>query len=346
MALVTIKPQRVLKLGYASAYGNNLIDASGELVFGVFQVPKTGNITKVGFRTGAVTTAQTLRVGLETVDATTGRPTGTQYGGSAVGTQASPAANTFYEVTLGTQASATVDNDVAIVVQFDGTIGNLNIVSIDIWDGTYPYVGRFVGGAWAKTTTTPVMSIEYDDGTHEFCGLYPWATYANTTYNNGSTPDERALRFSLPYKCRVWGAEANITTASGDADFVLYEGTTSLTSVTIDKDVVGTMSASRCVTKKFPSPQIITINTEYFLSVKPTSANSINLMEITTPSAAAMDEMELGQNCHFGSRTDAGAWTLDTSRRPMISLLVDQLDDGAGGSGGPVGANIRGGFSN
>src|SRR3990167_2576025 len=150
----------------------------------------------------------------------------------------------------------------------------------------------------------------------------------------------------LPYKCRVWGAEANITTASGDADFVLYEGTTSLTSVTIDKDVVGTMSASRCVTKKFPSPQIITINTEYFLSVKPTSANSVNLMEITTPSAAAMDEMELGQNCHFGSRTDAGAWTLDTSRRPMISLIIDQLDDGAGGSGGPVGANIRGGFSN
>src|SRR3990167_1002287 len=336
MALQTIKPQRVLKLGYASAFGSSLIDGSGELVFGVFQIPKTGNITKVGFRTGAVTTAQTLRVGLETVDATTGRPTGTQYGGSAVGTQASPAANTFYQVTLGTQASATVDNEVAAVVQFDGTIGSLNIVSIDIWDGTFPYAGKFVGGVWSKLTATPVMSLEYDDGTHEFCGLYPWATYANTTYNNTSTPDERALRISLPYKCRAWGAEANITMASGDADFVLYEGTTLLTSVTIDKDVVGAMGASRCVTKKFPSPQIITPNTEYFLSVKPTSANSINLMEITTPSAAVMDEMELGQNVHFASRTDAGAWTTDTTRRPMISLLVDQLSDdvSTGGGGG------------
>ena len=66
----------------------------------IFVVPKTGTIDRVSFSLGTVTTDDSLDIGLETVDATTGAPTGSAYGSSAVATQASVASNTAYEMTL------------------------------------------------------------------------------------------------------------------------------------------------------------------------------------------------------------------------------------------------------
>src|SRR5688572_25458479 len=88
----------------AFSFNNFWIDASGEKSSFVIQVPKTGSITHVGFRVASVSSSQTLRAGIETLSG--GAPSGSQYGGSAVGTQASPAADTFYEVALATPATA------------------------------------------------------------------------------------------------------------------------------------------------------------------------------------------------------------------------------------------------
>lgn len=316
--------------GYNAGYNTFAIDASGEKVAGIFTVPKTGNITKVGFRTGTVTTPQTLRASLQTVDAATGAPTGTAYGGSAAGTQTSPAANTFYMVTLGTQASATKGDIVAIVVEFDSTVGNLQIAGgVDWLDSGYPYCSHFTA-SWAKQVRVPVMTFEYDDGSYENARLVPFSTYAvSTTFHVNTTPDERALRFSMPFSCRIVGMAAFVD-HDGDAEFVLYEGMTQKAIATCDKDITSSVSAARRHSRLFDAPHIYIPNTECFLSVKPTTTTSVTLLEITVPSAAAMDSLDGGQAFHHATRTDAGSWSKVTTQRPLIAMIIDQLDDGFG----------------
>jgi len=101
---------------------------SGKRQAYVFQVPKTGNISAVLLGLGSVTSAQTVRVTIQTIDGTTGNPSGIDYGGSVKGTY-TPSANTTFEVTLGTPAAAVAGDVVAVVVEYDGVAGTLNMLA-------------------------------------------------------------------------------------------------------------------------------------------------------------------------------------------------------------------------
>ena len=98
------------------------ISSTGARFGFVFQVPKTGSISKVGVRIGTAQTPIVSRLGLYTVD-TAGNPTTTAYGGSAYNTF-TPTANTFSEVTLKTPATATAGDLAAVVCEFNSTAGN------------------------------------------------------------------------------------------------------------------------------------------------------------------------------------------------------------------------------
>lgn len=338
MALQTIKPILLPNAPHFNNWdwGPVLIDAAGEKVGFVIEVPKTGIIAKIGFMTNTVVTAQTLRVSLQTVGATDGNPTGTLYGGSTAGTQASPASNTFYLVTLGTGASATIGDVISAVIEFDATVGNLYINGLYTHQGSgfgvqFPYTRSFTTVWGIEGNSIPVLAIEYSDGTYEYVGgAYPLAATFNTAFNSGSTPDERALKMNLPFACRAIGFWWYGITDLGDCDIVLYQGTTALETRTLDKDFKGN-NIQGWYKRRFPASRILTSNTDYYLSIKPTSTSNVTSFEATVNAAAMMDQFELGQKLTFASRTDAGAWSADTLRRPLIGLIIDQLDDGAGG---------------
>ena len=113
--------------------------AAGQKIAFVFRAPKTGTIDQVGFLVRAVTVSQTLKVSLETVNPATGHPTGTLIAAGASGTVASPAANTFYEISLGTPPSVTINDYIAVVIEFDSTGGNLQIAAWDTQTSTGDY---------------------------------------------------------------------------------------------------------------------------------------------------------------------------------------------------------------
>jgi len=349
MALQTIKGGGLLLPHFYGACrrdihgGGVTIDASGEKAGFVFAVPKTGTIDRVGFTTRAVTTAQTLRAGLETTDTTNYLPTGTQYGGSAVGTQASPAANTFYEVTLGTGASATKGDIIAIVVQFDATVGNLVIGSIDNESGgantSFPYVAAYTT-SWAKVNTAVGMhSVRYSDGTYEHVGqCVPTSPRDDTFFNNGSAADEIGNRFTLAAPCRVAGIFSGVNHISAAVDYVLYEGTTALGTISVP---AGLQAASTGYEHfYFSSPLTLSAGTVYRLVVKPTTTSNANVREAIMLNAAMLDMLPGGSDWYKTSRADAGSWTdTDTRRIWALGLLIDQIDDGASAGGG-VGPRI------
>ena len=313
------------------SFNGKLLDASGEKFAAIFKIPKTGTVAKIGFRTGTVTTSETLKIGLETISG--GNPTGTAYGGMVAGTQAAPASDTFYTVALGTDASVTAGDSVAVVIEFNSTVGDLEIDSISSGGRGHPYIAHFTA-SWVRDDNLPIISIEYDDGSYEFTGMFPVEDVFGLTFNSGSTPDEHALRFSLPFDCRVSGFWMPIDTNLAAFDVVLYEGTTQKALTSYSTSEFST-NVNELLVGLFSAGVDITANTEYFLAVKP-GASSVSMASFSVASVAIMDSLSGGQDFYYASRVDAGAWTTDTTKRFHLGLYIDQFDDGVGGGGGLI----------
>lgn len=332
-------PSYFSRLAGTHGFGSQIIDAAGEEHAVIFRVPKTGNLSHLLFRVGSVTSAQTLRVGLETVDATTGFPTGTAYGSMVVGTQASPSANTLYEVALGTAASATDGDVVAMVVEFDSTVGNLQLSMFsgirDMNQGL-PYAALYTG-TWAKQSDlnmTPIIGVKYDDGSYHFVGGMVGQTASSATFNNTSTPDERGNVFTLdaPVRvCGLWGA----ISPTANCDLVLYNSSdTVLATVSIDADQVA--GTTMRLVHGFFDPVSLAIGT-YRVVVKPTTASDVNISYISVNSNGQFGCNAAGEKVVLTTRTDAGAWTnTSTEQVSHLGMIIDQIDDGtgSGGSGG------------
>lgn len=309
----------------------------------VIQIPKAGNITKVGFRTAAVTTANDLQVGIFTVDATTGNPdTASAYKTMAVGTQAAPAANTWYTVTLGTQATSVVQGDVVgvIIQSADADAIDLSISLADSanWVSLVPYGVHYNNATttWAKTVGSPIISLEYDDGSYaQIQGVLPASGLTDRAYDTvGAEEDEGGNMFQVPFKCRVVGwwfygdVNADLTVKLYDSD-----GSTVLTSFAYDlQQQQGSTNGFRW--GLFPASQTLSINTNYRITTLASSSTGHQMSDMTVTAAAVMDAMPGGQEVHYTSRDGGGSWAQITTRRAMIGVLIDQFDDGASTGGG------------
>lgn len=311
------------------------LDAAADRAGCVFKVSKTGNISKLTIRVAGVTTSQALDIGLYTVDSN-GDPTATAYGGMTVGTLASVSANTTYEITLGTAASATRGDTVAAVLKYSGTAGTINVASYfnsQVSQG-FPYAANNLTGSYThQNNAKPLLTVGYDDGTYEAMGVIPANATGNPTFNSGSTPDEIGNRITLPFSCRAAGAwmYADIDNV---ASVVLYDtdGTTALETVAIvPNERSGTTTCYYFI--PFSSSRTLTINSTYRIVLKPTSTSNVGYSRMTVLSAAQMGMLPLGTNCYETSRTDAGSWTDDNTSRISIGLLIDQLSDNAGAGG-------------
>jgi hypothetical protein len=148
---------------------------AGEYAY-IFRAPKTGTITKVGFRTVTVITGATVDVRLETVSATDGHPTGSLVGTNANASQviADTNDNVFFTVTLTAGASVTAGDVLAVVVVAPAT-GSLQEIgpggfSFELAESVdffvidplilFPYTDTYVPPIWTKGVLTPIGYIE------------------------------------------------------------------------------------------------------------------------------------------------------------------------------------------
>lgn len=354
MALVTVPgglwiPQRWGSGVAAFAFTNQLIDASGEKVGYIFRVPKTGTLDKFEFRAGTVTVnaASQIRCSFQDPSVTTGDPDEVQdqfrdIAGSAMVANGwnVPGLITSDGTDTGVKRSVTQGDLLAAVIEYQTfTAGDtIQVSAADIGsqtehliDDCYVDLKSGAGPSWAKSTgAAPNLGLKYNDGSYAFIGGADAMSELNTnTYNNGSTPDERALRFSLPVPFRLGGCWVRLD-LDAVADIVLYDsdGTTALATVSLDPDIRQS-AAGRNRLVRFASDISLLKDTVYRLSVKPTSVTNISMYDKVVNGAAIMDAYEGGQNFHWSQRTDAGAWTQTTTKRPGIGLFVTALDDGA-----------------
>lgn len=336
-------------------FGALLIDATGEKVgiMGPVWFPAgtgTKDIRRVCFRFGSVTKAggSGLTISLQNPSTASGppsQPDETQDETVAVANgDASFASNTWYRSgTLSADRTVSCGDDLAIVIEYDGSgrLGsdavNINTHGVALYQlNTAPVLKT--GGAWAISTAAMVQCVlEFSDGTFgTIGGALPMKTLTGVTFNSGSGADELALPIYNAFKCKVNAIQFPVVFAnsSSDCEFILYEGTTALQTVTIDANRVGAAAATRLVEASFPATELAA-STQYYAAIRPTSANNISAYHIDVDDANHLSVWPGGVNYTYTTRVDSGSWAAHTTTRRLLgSVRLCAIDDGAGGGGG------------
>ena len=343
-------PVPPLNIGNAPSYGSVVIDAADEKIGFLVQVPKTGTISKIWWRTNTVTTGATLDVRLETIVA--GVPSGTLFATTTNGAQVVADANdnTAFQTSLTSGASVTQGDKVAVVISNPTvSFGNMQIAvgGTSARSTTFPYVMSYAG-SWANEINGgPLVAFEYNDGSYApMPEVHMFATNVTTTFNSGSAADEVGVYFQFDFPVKVSGCWLwyNPDEASGgDFNIVLYDsdGSTALLTYVHDQTDSYDGALTRIGYFKFSSSATLLADTNYRLVVKPTSATNVGIYEFTVTSAAMMDAYPGGQAWHRTHRVDAGSWTQTTTQRPHLGLIVDSFSDGVS-SGGTGGGSVGG----
>lgn len=321
-------------------YQNFALDANGEAFGFVFQVPKTGSIRKVGFRTGTtVTASDTLRLGLYTVLTTSGVPTSSLYGGSATGTVSGLVANTTYTVTLGTDASAVVGDIIALVIEFEAYVsGNLNLAGMGsagtAQQGVFPYTvfrANTTSSIWTKQTPSPVFWVEYSDGSYAYIPVSsPYSAITTVAVDvNASPADEYALTFSLNFPARLSGIGTFITTNDGPFNVKFYDVTAGSTAtfMYVSSATFNPSTSNGYMTVlQSSNPVNLGADKTYRISLQPTTTTTKTIYYATFPNLLSMNQTPGGVDFYMSTTTNSGAWSDSPTRRPFISLILDKFN--------------------
>lgn len=190
---------------------------------------------------------------------------------------------------------------------------------------------------WRAASYGPECILEYDDGTYS---QQDSAHYSTITVGSATTPDEVGNYFKSPFPFRAIGFWVRFN-HDYDVTFALLsaDGTT-LANVAASGNVYrynyGGTQFSMWYFDGNPADTVNIVAGTYYRVVITPSGSSMSIGIQSVPEADAMTVMPLGADCVYTYRTDAGSWTNSTTQRLTVGLIGDQLDDGAGGGGGPL----------
>lgn len=339
---------------------NILLDAGDEVASAAIRIPRDGTIVRAHFRTNTVTTGATVDVRMETV--VNGEPSGTLFGTNTniAKVIADGDDNVWHRTDALTGSATVVAGDLVALSVVNPSVspGTLNIAG----SSNAAFSGR-VGWphCFGPTRATkindqnPVCALEYDDGSFAIpTGSFPiYTAVTAVALNTGTNPDEAAVYFTALGKMRVIGWQAAMALAA-DANYRvnLYENgnNTPLLTKEYDGDAKSTTSA-RHVSELFDDVYTLTSGTIYRLGFVPLTANSVTMryIEVNSSYPLLLDEVSGRSTMHYSSRNRAGttdpdteAWSQVANRRLLAGLIIDQVDDGAGGGDGGTVNLLRG----
>lgn len=333
-----------------------LMDASGEKAALVFHAPKAGTLDKFEFRLGTLTnTTNGVRCSFQSVtNASVPRvPDETQdqfraVTGLAANTWTVPGLMTSDGTDGGVKRTVTFGELLACVIDFESfTAGDVVAPNVStVTNAATPHQHAYSissiakqAGAWVLSNSgNLVMALKYSDGSYSHVAhdVVPWSAVGTHTFNSGSTPDEIGIIWTPPAQVRAWGFHLR-----GDMDnaydVVLYDtdGTTALETISIGANDRSVASSGGGTEYPFSQQRTLAAGSAYRLTVKP-GASNVALYYADVSAAEIMDGAQAGSALHQTHRTNAGAWTQTTTRRPFMGFVLDGFSDGAGGGGGPL----------
>lgn len=365
MALVTL-PYKIIHPWHAivgwRALGIGtvkLINDDTDKVAAIIQIPKSGLLTGVQFGTGTITTGENaVPIRIETIDGTTGSPSGTLAYTNANGTADIGAAddNVLLACTnINSSSGVTVaaGDLVAIVIArnasgtLNGNVMRYSAVGSGLASG-FPYINDFnIGGAgvWTKTPAAfPCLSLNIGGAwvAPDGC-LGGIINQATASFQSAA---EQGVLVNLPFSFRVVGAIVALGMTAGTTVIVrLYAAPTTSPSVVANSATIDTDAAANTAAEParftFTTPYVCAANTNYVLAVSPQGAVNVGLNYLTANNTynAAWPG---GSTWAYYGRASGGAtvFTETTARVPQIAIIIDQIDTGSGGPFRPFGAPV------
>lgn len=320
-----------------------LLNAAASRAAMIFEIDYAGTLDWGEFRLGTVTAAPAngLRVSWQDLDAS-GNPDNVEdeYRVITSGLTANtwitpPGVMTNDGTDGGTKRTVTVGQKLAYVIRFENFIAGNSLQpqdgnSVTSLPGSnfYNAGSSNSGSTWTKNVANQIFALKYSDGVYRTINngrIYPVSANNTRTYNSGSTPDERAVRFQVPFDCRVRGIQlfCNISAA---ADIILYDASSNvLASSSVLNRAITTVGYTQVV---FTSSVTLDRNTTYRLSFKPTTTSNVSLQTMSVASSARLGSTSWGSNVYTSTRTDAGAWSDDQTEVINAYLVIDGLMDG------------------
>jgi len=260
-------------------------------------------------------------------------------------------------MTSGTKTIANGDL-VAITFSMTGRAGSdsVNVAHYheDLTFGAcrMPGVTNNTSGSFTRIANAlPLCYITFDDGTIGWLfGTYFITTAIGTiNYNSGSaTADEYGNLLYHPFPFLATGicSYCNLTATSSDAELILYSdplGTpVAERTVTVDATQVTVTGAAAKMVYMLPTPFLLKANTEYGITLRPTTANAVYQYYVDT-SETGKKMGGPNSNCYAIRRLDnTGAfsdWNAGTakSRQLSIFLLGIHTEQGVNMCSGQVG---------
>jgi hypothetical protein len=323
----------------------------------VWRLPKDGSIdrviTNISSKTGTSTTVL-YNIGLVTLDSS-GQPTTTPYGGSALITRSVSALATGQNIlTLATPATAVAGDLVAVRIWPEGTVAPDATQTVTIrtrLQSTITQVPYEIewATAWTKNASYPMLTAQYATADGDtYVGIPPTSTSPPVTvaFTNASAPNEIGALFTVPFACTCvgMGYYHRQTTLAATGRLGLYDNTSTLQrSGTYPAGAFGSLSAYGASEVEWAGYDLLAA-TNYRLGHLATSADTRQHAELALSSSAQRAALPQGASWQRTSRTnsaDTGAWTDTNTTAPLMYLILSQIDfslvSGGGGGGGAKG---------
>ncbi len=328
------------RVSAAAAPANDVaMTSAGHYACIVLRAYRAMIITHFGFLPQAATGSPTATLTLETVDATTGLPTGTLWnaagGGSTVTTGTLTAA--AWSLSALTASATFVAGDVfaaKIAMASGTTLTNARLGSYLQPSSTNPYIVNNTGAPAKAVTIAKCMALgESSTSFVPFDGMMPVSAASSTAFNNTNAA-KRGVRFQVPFACRVVGMRIFLNTGNGDFNaLIMNDAGTDLgsTSIAVDKDqTFANAGGSHDI--MFTTAAVLVPGIWYRLAIEPSSATNTVSYTFTLPTADYRSAMPGGLNYTYAALA-SGSWDdTQTTLVQVMDLIIDQLDDGAGGA--------------
>ena len=330
--------------------GATTLDAAGEYYCFILQAKENMVISHVGFSLAAVAGSPTADVRIETVD-TAGFPSGTLW---ATDTNIVSGTLTAAWTLVALTASASISKGQMFAVKIayaSGTsfqmrrslhvVGGFGLPYYVVNTGTPTKVTTAGGSSGSAllalgSSSTVFYKLAFPN--------LPISALTEGRFDNVSS-GKNGLRFQLPVSARIFGLHHYGQGWNGDFNAMLLDDAgTEVGSSSTAFDGGQFFDLGVALNDLiFDTAVEIAANTWYRAVLEPTSLTDISVSYLTLPSADYRSAMPGGSFWHY-TTFDGSSWDdTATDKVPYLDLLIDQIDDGAGGGGGAPG-NMSGGL--
>ena len=342
-------------------FTTHALDASGESVIVVFEVPKDGTLDKFEFLLGTVTQAPAngLKCSFQDVSvaATPATADGTpdQYrvvtSGLTTNTWVAPGLMTSDGTDTGVKRTVTKGQLLALKVEFESFsasdslqirfLNNANAAQ-SLTEGLFPY--NLANGAVMHGRM--IVVLKYNDGTYWNVGgdFFPYSAINSHSVASNTTPDEVGNAITFPTGQLASGVWFTVT-PTGNFDLVVYDDASNvLATISHNLNLKVAAFTAAGVGRRFTTNLELAAGSLYRVAIKPSTTTALTAYSGDVAAAAIMNAMDLGEDCYWTQRTDGGSWTDTTTRRAMCGFIIAGGEE-AGGGGVQQARSMTGGMS-